>query len=141
MWLLIWEICCLLGHFTAISYYSYHSQYSLHTKTNHRSIHLFFCLFCHYHFHNFICGGFEFCSIGIYKSIHTRLILCSNNCWVSLIAKKTWFCFVFICFTLIMFFFLPISSFPEGRKSSFWEILWCVSLCLSKDYSANKQTN
>ena len=73
--------------------------------------------------------------------LDTRLILCSNNCCVSLIAKKTWFCFVFICFTLIMFFFLPISSFPEGRKSSFWEILWRVSLCLSKDYSANKQTN
>ena len=74
--------------------------------------------------------------------LDTRLILCSNGRCVSLIAKKTWFCFLFICFTLIMFFFLPISSFPEGRKSSVWEMLWRVSLCLSKDYSqTSKQTN
>lgn len=70
----------------------------------------------------------------------TPFILWNNESCVSLIAEKIWLSFVFICFALNMFF-LPISSFPEGSKKFNSRNLMQVSLCQSKDYFANKQTN
>lgn len=75
--------------------------------------------------------------------LDTRLILCSNDRCVSLIAKKTWFCFVFICFTLIMFFFFFLyHHFQREEKVQFGKSYGvCHYVCLKIILQTSKQTN